>query len=357
MIEVYVESIRVNMSNYKRVVMLKEKAGVRYLPVWIGHFEADAIAIPMQNVPVSRPLTHDFALSAITSVGGKVTQAVIGELNDETFFAKVIVDANGRHVEIDSRPSDAISIAIRAKVPIYVADAVMDTAAMTFDENAPTTPARPDPDAASIESTLAELVESALQSTANAPASDESTEASAADEVEAPPYLPGAEPAAGLPPEPFGEIGPVTEPVRAALQRAITAARRSRQLWIGPGDLMIGLLQQREAAANGILSALSIEADEIQKLIEQEFARDLPAASLTPAAQAVTRRAVEEAERLEEQAVGSEHLLLALAGQPESSVAVALDRLGVSAESIRRQIAVLLTPPPPSETPGETDDA
>ena len=133
MIEVFVESIRVNMTNYKRVVMLKEKTAQRYLPIWIGHFEADAIAIPMQNVPVSRPLTHDLLSSVITSLGGKVTQVVINELADETFFAKLIIDDNGRHVEVDSRPSDAIALAIRAKVPIFVEDAVLDQAGMVFE--------------------------------------------------------------------------------------------------------------------------------------------------------------------------------------------------------------------------------
>ena len=95
MIEVFVESIRVNMTNYRRVVMLKEKTSPRYLPIWIGHFEADAIAIPMQNVPVQRPLTHDLLKGVIEQLGGKLTQVVINELADETFFAKLIVDANG----------------------------------------------------------------------------------------------------------------------------------------------------------------------------------------------------------------------------------------------------------------------
>jgi uncharacterized protein len=132
-IEVLVESIRVNMTNYKRVVMLKEKTAQRYLPIWIGHFEADAIAIPMQNVPVSRPLTHDLLGSVISSLGGKITQVVISELADETFYAKLIIDDGGRHVEVDSRPSDAIALAIRCKVPIFVEDAVLDQAGMVFE--------------------------------------------------------------------------------------------------------------------------------------------------------------------------------------------------------------------------------
>jgi bifunctional DNase/RNase len=143
-IEVFVESIRVNMTNYKRVVMLKEKTAQRYLPIWIGHFEADAIAIPMQNVPVSRPLTHDLLGSVITSLGGKVTQVVINELADETFFAKLIIDDNGRHVEVDSRPSDAIALAIRAKVPIFVEDAVLDQAGMVFESEGEADEATPE---------------------------------------------------------------------------------------------------------------------------------------------------------------------------------------------------------------------
>ncbi|MFN8523059.1 MAG: bifunctional nuclease family protein [Chloroflexota bacterium] len=136
MIEVFVESIRVNMTNYKRVVMLKEKTATRYLPIWIGHFEADAIAIPMQNVSVPRPLTHDLLGSVIGSLGGKITQVVINELSDETFYAKLIIDADGRHVEVDSRPSDAIALAIRAKVPIFVEDSVLDQAGMVFESDA-----------------------------------------------------------------------------------------------------------------------------------------------------------------------------------------------------------------------------
>jgi bifunctional DNase/RNase len=132
-IEVFVESIRVNMTNYKRVVMLKEKTNSRYLPIWIGHFEADAIAIPMQNVPVSRPLTHDLLGSVVSALGATVSQVVIHRLADETFYAKLIIDVDGKQVEVDSRPSDAIAVAIRAKVPIFVDESVLDQAGMVFE--------------------------------------------------------------------------------------------------------------------------------------------------------------------------------------------------------------------------------
>ncbi len=143
MIEVFVESIRVNMTNYKRVVMLKEKTNSRFLPIWIGHFEADAIAIPMQNVPVSRPLTHDLLSSVVSALGATVTQVVINRLADETFYAKLIIEVEGKQVEVDSRPSDAIAVAIRAKVPIYVDESVLDQAGMVFENEGDETSGEP----------------------------------------------------------------------------------------------------------------------------------------------------------------------------------------------------------------------
>jgi bifunctional DNase/RNase len=142
-IEVFVESIRVNMTNYKRVVMLKEKTNSRFLPIWIGHFEADAIAIPMQNVPVSRPLTHDLLSSVVSALGATVTQVVINRLADETFYAKLIIEVEGKQVEVDSRPSDAIAVAIRAKVPIYVDESVLDQAGMVFENEGDETSGEP----------------------------------------------------------------------------------------------------------------------------------------------------------------------------------------------------------------------
>jgi uncharacterized protein len=136
LIEVFVESIRVNMANYKRVVMLKEKHSTRYLPIWIGHFEADAIAIPMQKVPVSRPLTHDLLRLAISALGARLERVVINDLADETFFAKLILDQDGKAIEVDARPSDAIALAIRTDVPIFVEERVLDTAGMVFDGEA-----------------------------------------------------------------------------------------------------------------------------------------------------------------------------------------------------------------------------
>ena len=133
MIEVFVESIRVNMANYKRVVMLKERESGRYLPIWIGHFEADAIAIPMQKVPVSRPLTHDLLWNSIKELGGKLDHIIIHDLADETFYARLVVFQDGKTLEVDARPSDAIALAIRAEVPIFVEDKVLESAGISLE--------------------------------------------------------------------------------------------------------------------------------------------------------------------------------------------------------------------------------
>ncbi|HTE84278.1 MAG TPA: bifunctional nuclease family protein [Dehalococcoidia bacterium] len=129
-----IESIRVSIMNYQRVVILKEKAAERYLPIWIGAAEADAIAVRLQEVAVARPLTHDLLRSVIESLGGQVTSVVVNDLANDTFFAHIIVDVNGRQLEIDSRPSDAIALAVRSRVPIFAEESVLDRAGVLLDQ-------------------------------------------------------------------------------------------------------------------------------------------------------------------------------------------------------------------------------
>lgn len=133
MIQVSIDSIRVSVMNYQRVVILKESKAERYLPIWIGPAEADAIALKLQGVTVSRPLTHDLLCSVIDALGAKVNFVVVNELHDDTFYAKINVTVNGKYMEIDSRPSDALALAVRVKVPIYVEETVLDKAGIVFD--------------------------------------------------------------------------------------------------------------------------------------------------------------------------------------------------------------------------------
>ncbi len=128
MIEVNVDSIRVSLISQQRVVVLRELDSNRYLPIWIGPFEADAITIALQGVEIPRPLTHDLLKRIIDEVGGEITHIFVSDLRDDTFYARIVMDVNGRHSEIDSRPSDAIALAVRARVPIFVVEDVMDRA-------------------------------------------------------------------------------------------------------------------------------------------------------------------------------------------------------------------------------------
>jgi bifunctional DNase/RNase len=120
--------------NYQRVVILREKDADRYLPIWIGPAEADAIAVRLQDVSVARPLTHDLLRNAIEQLGGRVAYIVVNDLANDTFFARIVLDVNGETVEIDSRPSDAIALAVRVEVPIYAEEGVLDAAGVVLDE-------------------------------------------------------------------------------------------------------------------------------------------------------------------------------------------------------------------------------
>jgi bifunctional DNase/RNase len=130
-----IESIRVSLMNYQRVVILKEKSSDRYLPIWIGPAEADAIAVQLQEVAVARPLTHDLLRSVIETLGAQVNHILVNDLANDTFYARVILDVNGAPMEIDSRPSDAIALAVRAKVPIFADEGVMDRAGVLLDKD------------------------------------------------------------------------------------------------------------------------------------------------------------------------------------------------------------------------------
>jgi bifunctional DNase/RNase len=141
MIEVTIESIRVSMLNHQRVVILKEKEAERYLPIWIGPAEADAIAVKLQEYQVPRPLTHDLLGNVIGALGAAINSIIVCDLKDDTFFAKIMLAVNGQEVEIDSRPSDAIALAVRAKVPIFAEEAVLDKAGIIIDPET----GKPDP--------------------------------------------------------------------------------------------------------------------------------------------------------------------------------------------------------------------
>jgi bifunctional DNase/RNase len=133
MAEVIIESIRINLMNYQRVVILKEKIGDRYLPIWVGSAEADAIALKIQGFSVPRPLTHDLLYSLIVTLGAGVDYIIISEIRDETFYGKIALNIRGKQTEVDCRPSDALALAVRADSPIFAEEAVLDIAGILLD--------------------------------------------------------------------------------------------------------------------------------------------------------------------------------------------------------------------------------
>jgi len=135
--ELSIESIRLSLMNYQRVVILREKDSDRYLPIWIGPSEADAIAVRLQDVSVARPMTHDLLRNTIEKLGGTVVYIVVNDLENDTFFARIVLDVHGETMEIDSRPSDAIALAVRYgdPVPIFAHEEVLEEAGVLFEQD------------------------------------------------------------------------------------------------------------------------------------------------------------------------------------------------------------------------------
>jgi len=134
MVEVKIESIRVSLMSQYRVVILKDLASNRYLPIWIGPYEADAITIHLQEVQVPRPLTHDLIVKIIEELDAKVERVYVSDLNNDTFYARIVLKVKDRELSIDSRPSDAVAVAVRVECPIYVNEEVMERAGVTPEE-------------------------------------------------------------------------------------------------------------------------------------------------------------------------------------------------------------------------------
>ncbi|HLX58155.1 MAG TPA: bifunctional nuclease family protein [Ktedonobacteraceae bacterium] len=135
MIEMTVESVRINLQTSQRVVILKATKQERYLFIWIAQAEAYAIAIELQGTSSPRPLTHDLLKNVIHDLDAKIESIVISDLVDDIFYARIVLDVAGRHVEVDSRPSDAIALAVRSRSPIFVEEGVLERAGVALEAN------------------------------------------------------------------------------------------------------------------------------------------------------------------------------------------------------------------------------
>lgn len=133
-IRMEVVGVRVELPSNQPIVLLREEDGTRYLPIWIGANEATAIATAMEGVKPPRPLTHDLMRSILDATGALPVSVVITEMRDAVFFADLALEISGEETKISSRPSDAIALAVRTGTPVFAAAAVLDEAAVHFED-------------------------------------------------------------------------------------------------------------------------------------------------------------------------------------------------------------------------------
>ena len=128
MLELSLVGVRVELPSNQPIVLLKEVNGDRYLPIWIGAVEATAIAFALQGIETPRPMTHDLLRDILTETDVSVDRILINELIESTFFATIRMGRDGKSVEVSSRPSDAIALAVRINAPIFASEEVLDQA-------------------------------------------------------------------------------------------------------------------------------------------------------------------------------------------------------------------------------------
>ncbi len=127
-IEMTIKGLMIDPITNMPIVILKDKAGDRVLPIWVGVFEANAIALQIENISTPRPMTHDLIKNILTEIEAEVQRIVVSDLRDNTFYAMIYLDRDGETIAIDARPSDAIALALRTRAPIFVEDSVVESA-------------------------------------------------------------------------------------------------------------------------------------------------------------------------------------------------------------------------------------
>ena len=292
-IEMTIDSIRVSLGNYQRVVILKEKEGERFLPCWIGPTEADSIAVKLQGVSVPRPLTHDFTCTVINALGGSAICAVINKLENDTFYAKMRLECDGGIIEVDCRPSDAIAVAVRENVAIFAEEKVLEKAGVLID------PETGNPFESSSE--------------------------------EVPPST-----------EPAKErISAFSESVQSILSIAENEAERVNCSYVCTGHLLSALLSGTNIATEVIKSAGSDPAKirlDIETLLKGNTEIEGGGIGLTPSVKEVIQTSIAEAKRLGADKVLPEHLLLGIMGTSDGIAANQLKNAGINQEMIYAEL-------------------
>jgi bifunctional DNase/RNase len=131
--EMHIYGVSFDLVGKQPIVLLKTAEGNKFLPIWIGHPEAAAILMKLQSATTPRPMTHDLVTDMLDQLGAQVTRITVTELRENTFYAQITVQQDGSEIDVDSRPSDAIALAIRADAPIFAADDVIEESAIEFE--------------------------------------------------------------------------------------------------------------------------------------------------------------------------------------------------------------------------------
>ena len=135
MVEVMIDSVRVSLTNQQRIVLLREQGIDRYLPIWIGPYEAESITIALQEIEIARPQTHDLLIQVLEKIHARLVRVEVSALRGDVFYGNLVIDSGGSLVNVDARPSDSIALAVRAHVPILVAREIFEQAGITPDKD------------------------------------------------------------------------------------------------------------------------------------------------------------------------------------------------------------------------------
>ena len=300
--------MKVNANNLQRVVVLKAKGTNRLLPIWIGPAEANSIAMHLSGKSAPRPMTHDLLDSIVVDLGAKVLRVVVSEIKDGTFYAKVIMQRNGDTIERDSRPSDAIALAVRTSAPIFAEEAVVERAGIDFD------PEKADLDAVEFRWESGKVVWTEWE-------------------------------AGRFSIEHLDKH--LSEQGKRVMAEACNEAERNRRN-IQPEDLLLAILRldETEAVAAKVLVNLGVDlkatADEVAATLSPGNLPEDAKVGYTKEAVRVLKLARSEALTLWHPSIDSEHILLALLFDDESEVGAMLDRRGVQHDPARAEVMNVL---------------
>ncbi len=288
-IEMVIDSIRVSLQNYQRVVILKEKVGVRYLPIWIGPAEADAIAVKIQGISLSTPLTHDFTCAAIDASGTSLQSAIINKLENDTFFAKVVLQTDRGQKEIDCRPSDALAVAVRKGAPIFVDEKVLEKAGILLPKET------------------------------------------------GKPFEPSSEGVAVGQKPGGGRLDILSEAVQNILATSEAEAKRLNCSYVCTGHLLMALIKELNTATK-VMENAGVNLERIRRDVEWsmkvEQVIEGGGVGLTPAVKGAIEISITEARRLGSEKVLPEHVLLGLVLASDGIAAIQLKNSGFTPERV-----------------------